>query len=137
MTRTPPVFILGADRFGAQCFRLERDPVVRRVHCAEFPADLSDMLHARVAVAKQIEIAGGTVGRLRPRAEEHRSLQYKTIPVSRNTEPEKQPLDGIAGQNELHIFGIGASALGQPVANGRANVARPLARRPFHCIASR
>jgi hypothetical protein len=90
------------------------------------PECSNDGAGCRLAIAQQIKIAGRTVRRWSPQAEEHSAFQNEAITVRCDAETVQQPLDGIARQHQLDIVGIGASTLREAVPHRRTNIARPV-----------
>jgi hypothetical protein len=75
---------------------------------------------------KEIKVAGGAVGRRRPQAEQHRTLQDKPFPTRRDAQAVERALDSIPRHQKLGILTTFPGALSQPVAYGDVDILRGL-----------
>src|SRR3546814_13280790 len=72
-------------------------------HRADGSDALGDRRGISIAMAQQIEIAGGAKRIVSPRSEEHRPFQNKPFALIRNAKAIEQPLQRIAREEDLKI----------------------------------
>jgi hypothetical protein len=119
--------LLGADRLG-----LEADAVLglddRGAQLAE------ERLQDRKlggAEPEQVSIAGWAMGDVEPQVEEQGPLEQEALGVPGCAQPIEEPLQGVAGQNQIEVLAPGLRLGEEPGADGCPDV------RPGHARASR
>ena len=106
LSRTP--WYLSASRTGLdlQTGRVEPDAVVGNLHLTDAGEEFGDGGRVGVALAEQIEVAGGPEYMLGPGDEQHGTLEHIALGRLRLAEAEEQALDRVARQDALVVVAV-------------------------------
>jgi hypothetical protein len=93
------VLLVLADEVDRKRGEVELDAVVDNVVREHFREDVAHVRHARVAEAKEVEIAGRSVWLAGPECEERGAFEYELLRMSRGREAEQQALVRVPRSN--------------------------------------
>ena len=122
----------GASSIQARAASLALRPSCHWLSCLG-PATRKDGLERAVPLTQQVQIPRGSVGLIRPEAEEHRPFEHEALPDLGRTEAVKEALETEAGEQCLVII----APLPCTVEQARGDGGREIVLLAGHAIASR